>query len=147
MSLSSLLQTALSNQDFTSMDPQTVPMATDIIVESVNNNPIALVIDALRFAIMSCNVDALQSLARKSCRMWLGEFDSLHPFNLAATLLDGAKSCCAVVLTLLSQYSLMYLRKHNLDEFGHTFMVTILRSHKSVSLVTVSFRQHHRSPR
>ena len=97
------------------------------------------------FAIMSRNVDLLNSLIgthrlsftdRQDRRKVLTEMKALH---LAATYLDGSRQCC-LILGALPPYIRQPENKH--DRFGHTVLdnifLTILRSHTKVAPSDIS---------
>lgn len=145
------MQKSITNSTFSLTPPDSIPISTELISKSVQQDPELLRVDAWKVAIMAGNVDLLSSL----CESNHGAPDGIreiYPFHLAATFLDGGNTCCNMVAEL--SYLLGYddLFFDGLDDLGHTvldsLMITVLRSHTSVrpELVSVRFNPPDRFP-
>ncbi|KAI2616885.1 hypothetical protein GGR54DRAFT_641478 [Hypoxylon sp. NC1633] len=133
-SLASTIAQGLQQNAFTSVQSEDLPFAPDIITKAVEKSQDEMQADALGFAIMARNLDVVLDIV-DSCST-SGSISEIFPFHLAAQYLDGAKSCCLIMNTLVN-----YLDGKNsvglnyTDDSGHTVLdtlfVTILRSHST----------------
>ncbi|KAI1371945.1 hypothetical protein F4677DRAFT_449947 [Hypoxylon crocopeplum] len=139
--LATIISSGLQQNLFTAVQSEELPLAMDSIVKTVERSQDETEAEAMGFAIMARNVEALADV--------LGDgdlpdcFSKVFPFHLAAQFLGGAKSCCSVMDMLVK-----YLSDSNsigvnyIDNSGHTvldmFFVTILRSHSTVPLHILS---------
>ena len=143
------MQEAITNSSFSLVPTNELPIATESISQAVQRDKEQLQVDAWKAAIMAGNLELLDSLASTKPP---SEIDGIYPFHLAASFLDGGKTCCGVFTSLQDALGLMHLRRHEHDDLGHTvldtFMIAILRSHTSVSPEHVStrFSPPHRFP-
>lgn len=69
------------------------------------------------------------------------DLKALHPFHLATSFLDGAKSCCEIMSHLASYIRGAMVRELYTNEHGHTvldnLMIAIIKSHTSAKPVSV----------
>ncbi|KAI1122511.1 hypothetical protein F5Y10DRAFT_287089 [Nemania abortiva] len=144
------LRQAILCSSFTSSSPQDLPLAQDVITSAIERDPEALELDAWKLAIIAGNHELLRDLFDMS---HIPEgIDSIYPFHLAASFLDGAHACCKVFEVLCSTLGAAYAFHHNIDSLGHTILdalvVSILRSHTRISpdLVSYGFRASNRFP-
>ncbi|KAH6613493.1 hypothetical protein F5144DRAFT_616419 [Chaetomium tenue] len=151
MSFAESMGRSITNSTFSLTAPNDLPISTESLSQAVQQNPELLRADAWKVAIMAGNVDLLLRLHRETKRLPDG-IDEIYPFHLAASFLDGGNTCCDMIITLSSIFESRYLFFHDRDDLGHTvldsFMITILRSHTSVSPEHVSarFNPPHRFP-
>ncbi|KAK8115726.1 hypothetical protein PG984_012228 [Apiospora sp. TS-2023a] len=130
------LQNALHTNEFSSIEADQLPLSSTQVAKAAAQSPDELVVESVGFAIMARNVDLLMDLLARNARSENFKLEKLYPFHLAATYLDGAKSCCDVMRALL-----LYTRSHNnirslfVNNLGHTvldsLMMTILKAHSS----------------
>ncbi|KAF2967595.1 hypothetical protein GQX73_g6010 [Xylaria multiplex] len=136
-----LLQSMTSNS-FTSTPLENLAIATDEVIRAIQEDPVALEVDAWKLAIMAGNSSLLSERYRNRERAPEG-LDDIHPFHLAAAFLNGGHTCCMMFEMLVRILSPTYAFHHNVDSFGHTILdallVSIIRSHTSLSPETVSF--------
>lgn len=137
----------LESNDFSSVKVGDLPIAVDHIARAARGSPAELLEEALGFSIMSRNADLTIDILMKTKNE--NEVAGLYPFHLAATFLDGSKTCCDIFNTLSSSIP-RSLRKLYVNELGHTvldqLMITILKAHTSClpSVVDVIFKRESR---
>jgi len=140
------MEEAIVSGTFSLTPPDGLPISTELISQSVRQDPEALEVDAWRVAIMAGNVDLVLSMKKPP------KIDEISPFHLAASFLDGGNSCCSMIAALFSVLGSQYLFFHDRDQLGHTvldtLMIGILRSHTSIAPEHVSsrFNPPHRFP-
>jgi hypothetical protein len=150
--LQTRLQDALENNDFSTIRTQHLPLAIPQIAKAAARSPDELVLESLGFSIMSRNIDQTKKLLQQIKELGPERLDiaSLFPFHLATTYLDGSKSCCCILGTLLD--STVAMRKVYTNELNHTLldslMIVILKSHSTTppEYVHVSFKDTGRFP-
>ena len=137
----------LESNDFSSVKVDELPIAVDHIARAARSSPGVVLEEALGFSIMSRNVDLMFDLLEQLD--YKLEIVGLYPFHLAATYLDGSKTCCHILDALVSS-SPRALRKLYINELGHTvldqLMIAILKAHTSClpSVVDVDFKRQSR---
>lgn len=137
LDLTSTITQGLQANAFTTHQAEDVPIAIDQIVNTVSGSIKDAKVEAIGFAIMTRNVDALSDLLNNP-NLNREALCAISPFHLAAKFLDGSQACCGVLWTLVSR-----LENENsiginyTDDSGMTVLdtlfMTILRSHSSVS--------------
>lgn len=139
------LQTAIATGEFTELRNDNLPLSHETIIQSLTENPIALQLDAWKLAIMAGNSELLLNLYEEYVerdRELPEEIKTIYPYHLAASFINGGGPCCTVFGTLIQLCPPSYLVRHNVNELGHTIfdslLVSVLRSHTSVSPETVS---------
>lgn len=135
--LTSTITQGLQDNVFTAHQAEDVPIAIDQIVNTVSGSMQDTKVEAIGFAIMTRNLDALIDLLGR------GDFNReafrlISPFHLAARFLDGSKACCGVMWKLVNYLEdEMSIGVNYTDDLGMTVLdtlfMTILRSHSSVS--------------
>ena len=141
------LSDKLESNDFSSIKVDELPIAVDHMARAARSSPAELLEEALGFSIMSRNVDLMRKLLEKLDNQI--EIAGLYPFHLAATYLDGSKTCCGIFDELVNRNPLS-LRKLYVNELGHTvldqLMIAILKGHTSClpSVVDVIFKRESR---
>ncbi|KAH8659041.1 hypothetical protein BGZ61DRAFT_567250, partial [Ilyonectria robusta] len=139
------LHQSMTANTFTKTPACDLPLAQDIIAQSLEGNPTALQLDSWRLAIMAGNNDLLNHLYDEN-----GEapdrIEDIYPFHLAASFLDGGHTCCMTFVTLSEILGSVYAFYDNIDNLGHTILdtliVSILRSHTSLAPEAVSYGFH-----
>jgi hypothetical protein len=128
------LQRSLASSDFTSTPKSDLPIAQEIVSQSLEANPNALKLDAWKFAIMAGNDELLDQMLDYDYKP-PDDIESIHPFHLAASYLDGGETCCAVFTSLIGLLGSDFIFHHNTDHLGHTILdallVSTIRSHTS----------------
>lgn len=139
--LTSTITQGLQKNVFTTHQAEDVPIAIDQIVNTVSRSMKDAKVEAIGFAIMTRNLDALIGLVHNR------DFNqdalrAISPFHLAARFLDGSKACCGVMWMLVRALDgEMSIGVNYTDDLGMTVLdtlfMTILRSHSSVSPVSL----------
>ena len=124
----------LQSNDFSSIEQNKLPIAVDLVAAAARHSPDELAIEAVGFTIMGRNAELLETrLMKRDVDL---DSSGLYPFHLAISYLDGAKTCCVILDTLL-RYRPLSLRKLYLNDLGHTIldqlMIAILKGHTSCS--------------
>lgn len=134
------LSDSLESNDFSSVEVDKLPIAVDHVARAVRHSPKELFEEALGFSIMSRNSNLVYDLLEKYEIEYQNDIDTLYPFHLAVTYLDGSKTCCYILAILENRYP-RSLRKLYVNELGHTvldqLMITILKAHTSCSPTVV----------
>ncbi|KAK4141974.1 uncharacterized protein C8A04DRAFT_38633 [Dichotomopilus funicola] len=144
------MQKSITNNTFSLTPPDSIPISTELISQSLQEDPELLRVDAWKVAIMAGNVDLLYSLFDKAGIPH--KIDEIYPLHLAATFLDGGNTCCSMVAALSAILGYDHLFFNGRDDLGHTvldkLMITVLRSHTSVrpELASARFNPPHRFP-
>lgn len=139
----------LQTRSFTAIPSEELPIATELVTDSVQQSPGGLTTEAFGFAIMSRN----EEVTDKQIGLMIDPpyNSTIYPYHLAVGFLDGAKACCTILETLVSGYPRDITLEY-IDSMGHTVLdclfVSVLRSHSTVSPPTLSdaFRDRVRFP-
>ncbi|KAK7931180.1 hypothetical protein PG985_001892 [Apiospora marii] len=144
------LQVALHTNEFSNIEADQLPLSSMQVAKAVAQAPDELLVEAVGFAIMARNVDLLRDLLGRNSACDTFRLDKLYPFHLAATYLDGAKTCCDIMRMLLWETAAHNsIRSLFVNKLGHTvldsFMMTILKAHSSClpEVVDREFRGMH----
>ncbi|KAK2605589.1 hypothetical protein N8I77_008415 [Diaporthe amygdali] len=134
--LTSTITQGLQTNEFTKYQTEDLPLAVDCIVNTATGSIKYAKVEAIGFAIMARNVNALLDLIDEDDSNW-ESLRGISPFHLAAKFLDGSKACCAVMSSLVNR-----LQDENsigvnyTDHSGLTVLdalfISILRSHTSI---------------
>ncbi|KAK9770079.1 putative Clr5 domain-containing protein [Seiridium cardinale] len=126
------LQYGLESNSFSNIHVEDLPLSATQVAVAASRSPSELQAEAVGFAIMAQNEGLLYDLLNKEDL----DLTRLYPFHLAATYLNGAKTCCNIMWLLMKS-----LVRHNrimaleLNELGHTvldsLMISILKGHTS----------------
>lgn len=135
--LTSTITQGLRANAFTTHQAEDVPIAIDQIVNIVCGSMKDAKVEAIGFAIMARNVDALCKLVTER-DFNLQALRDINPYHLAAKFLDGSKTCCGVMSELLTfSHDETSIGVNYTDNLGltvlDTLFITILRSHSSAS--------------
>ncbi|KAK8069909.1 hypothetical protein PG994_006525 [Apiospora phragmitis] len=129
------LQEALHTNGFSSIEADLLPPSSTQVVKAAAQSPGELLVDSIGFAIMARNADLLRELLKRNASSGEFELGKLNPYHLAATYLDGAKSCCAIMETLLRSTTAQNKIVNLFTNLGHTvldsLMMTILKAQSS----------------
>ena len=122
----------LVSNDFSNVRLDDLPVAVDHIAKATRHSPDELLEEALGFSIMSRNVDLLADLIKRNPERL--SVAGLYPFHLAVSYLDGSKTCCNILDTLMTDYPRL-VSKIYINDLGHTIldqlMIAILKAHTS----------------
>ncbi|KAI0895097.1 hypothetical protein F4806DRAFT_469884 [Annulohypoxylon nitens] len=135
--LESTIQEGLRQNTFSAVQPENLPFDVNSIVKAVERSSNQSKIDALGFAIMSRNGDAVRNTLYNDEDSFREELTAIYPFHLAASFLDGGKTCCLIMDVLLNildgsaSIGINYTDKSGLTVLD-TLFVTIIRSHSAV---------------
>lgn len=143
--LTHMMHESLTKSDFTSLSPDNLPISSSLISESIRNDPRSLQLESFKFAIMTGNLELVESIFWKVRREedFYRYFMEVYPYHLAATYLDGGNTCCSLLTILIRHFSGRYaIARNNEDSMGHTvfdcLIISILRSHTNVAPRDVS---------
>lgn len=134
-----VLNRGLAINSFSNIDTKDLPISVPQITKQSEAFGPGLLEETLGFSIMARNYDMIDDILGKQ----LGNREEakkiirrLKPVHLAATFLDGSKSCCLVVGNLLFK-DFGNFRSSDVDNLGHTvfdkLMMTLLKAHTSIS--------------
>jgi hypothetical protein len=144
------MQESITSNTFSLTPTDGLPISTELISQSVQQDPELLRVDAWKVAIMAGNADLLDQLFQENDIP--ERIHEISPLHLAASFLDGGNKCCSIITSLCYMLGDGYLFRRNHDDLGHTvldtLMITLLRSHTNVSPEHVStrFNPPHRFP-
>ncbi|KAJ2995276.1 hypothetical protein NUW58_g1322 [Xylaria curta] len=145
------LRETLLRNSFTRLPLHDLPLAHDVIVDTINKDPDILKVDAWKLAIIAGNPELLTELGDEAKDLPKG-LDNIYPLHLAASFLYGGNACCKVFEALINILGTGYAFRHDINNYGHTIldtlMVSILRSHTKIepAFVSYSFRSLKRFP-
>lgn len=106
-----------------------------------------LALDSLAFAIMAGNIELVSKILyemQHSAKVARLDLTGIYPYHLAASFLDGGRTCCLMLneLTLELQGYHYLIALNNVDSNEHTvldcLMISVLRSHTNLSPAEVS---------
>lgn len=127
----------LQANEFTMHQAKDLPLAIDQIIDTLSGSMEDATVEAIGFAIMTRNVEALSQLLNKE-HFNREALRAISPFHLAAKFLDGSKACCGVMWQLFSvlqeelSIGVNYTDNQGLTVLDMLFL-SILHSHSSVS--------------
>jgi len=139
--LAQVMQESLADNSFTEIAQGSLPFSTEIVVQAAEKTEEQLEAESWAFAIMAGNLESISDSLENG--IIPENIDRINPFHLAASYLNGGKSCCWVLSELVgflgSEYS---ISTNYIDSQGHTvldkLMLLILRSHTSIRPQDVS---------
>lgn len=127
------LQNSLECNDFSNIEVKDLPISATQVVKAAKRSREQLVEEALGFSIMGRNVDLISDLFEDLEVKGVANI-GLYPLHLAATYLDGGKTCCNVFGTVAGNLP-PPLRKCYRNHLDHTvldnLMISILKAHTS----------------
>ncbi|KAL6700454.1 hypothetical protein J3F84DRAFT_121377 [Trichoderma pleuroticola] len=139
------MQQSITENTFTSLSPEDLPVSNSLIAESLRTDPSSLQLESLRFAIMAGNRELVESILENGVEDpgFMESLKDFYPYHLAATYLDGGNTCCYLLDTLLCYIEYKYPVATNYENIeGHTVLdsliISIIRSHTRVSPRDVS---------
>lgn len=139
-----VLLDSLARNDFSDIKAEDLPIAVPHIVKKLEEPNDRLLEEAFGFSIMARNAkgldELLEELEEKSREdeEALMKIIELNPLHLATSYLDGSKTCCSILGTLIFMSN---LRPNARNKMGHTvfdnLMIAILKAHTSITPGTV----------
>ena len=136
------LRNSLENNDFSNIETESLPVALPQVVKAAKKSPDEMLQEAFGFSIISRNIDLMSDLLDRIMSSGI-DVSGLYPLHMAATYLDGSRTCCDIPDLLLKKVDAMFgaadghINELYINELGYTvldsLMVTILKSHTSVT--------------
>lgn len=142
------LQQSVISDDFSTTPAGNLPLDKEAITELLQADKSAMAVDAWRLAIMSGNSELVEDLC-SSGNVHSAQVGGIFPFHLAASFLDGGRTCCGVFDALSGAFPPF---RFATDSNGHTILdallISVLRSHTRIDpgVVSASFRADGRFP-
>ena len=144
---------SLARNDFSDIKTEDLPIAVPQIAKTLEGPNEKLLEEAFGFGIMARNANVLEDLestivGNEEAKKKIGE---LNPLHLAASYLDGSKTCCSIFTTLFKFHGFLF-RPNDQNKMGHTvfdnLMMAILKAHTSIAPGTVddALRNEKRFP-
>ncbi|KAK6080899.1 hypothetical protein SCUP234_04997 [Seiridium cupressi] len=93
------LQHGLESNSFSDIHVEDLPLSATQVAVAASRSPSELQAEAVGFAIMAQNEELLQDLIHQNEEHL--DLTRLYPFHLAATYLNGAKTCCNIMRLLM----------------------------------------------
>ena len=121
----------LKQNEFSTTTAEMLPIDVPEMIRATHSSDRRFLEEALGFAIIGRNHKLVSRLLEEIN----SEITSFYPFHLVTTYVDGSRTCCNILSTLLNHSKLKY--RHTMtNNLGHTvfenLMITILRSHTSL---------------
>ena len=136
------MRSSIMESAFTSVAPEDLPVSIAAVSQSLEKDSTALETDAWKFAIIAGNVELLADMFDKNNGYVPDSLMDIYPLHLAASYLDGGKSCCKVFSILCEMLEWGYSFRNPVDNLGHTvldnLLITVLRSHTAITPDQVS---------
>jgi hypothetical protein len=124
------LQKNLECNDFSNIEVKDLPISATQVVKAAKRSREQLVEEAFGFSIMGRNLGLISDILEDETNEFANS--GLYPLHLAATYLDGGKTCCIVFNAVVANTS---PRKLYSNHLGHTvldnLMISILKAHTS----------------
>lgn len=136
--LTTSIVNSLQNRDFTTIQDQDLPLASDAIINPTVKSPNEAIPEAIAFAIMARNLEVLEDLTDNFLCASCMHIKQIHLFHLAATFLDGSRTCCSIMWRLVNCLNEeASIGRNYVDNAGLTVLdalfVSILRSHTTLT--------------
>ncbi|KAK7983393.1 hypothetical protein PG989_010795 [Apiospora arundinis] len=136
------LQSALQTNAFSNIEIEQLPLSFPQVAEAAAQSPDEVLVESVGFAIMARNENLLSDLLVQNKSSETFNLGKLYPYHLAASYLDGAKSCCTIIHTLLRDTTARNIIGNlYINNSGHTIldslMMNILKAHTSCLPETV----------
>ena len=136
------LRNSLENNDFSNIETESLPVALPQVVKAAKKSSDEMLQEAFGFSIISRNIDLMSDLLDRIMSSGI-DVSGLYPLHMAATYLDGSRTCCDILDLLLKKVDAVFgaadghVNELYINELGYTvldsLMVTILKSHSSVT--------------
>jgi hypothetical protein len=144
------LQTSLQSNDFSTIDVKQLPISSGQIVKAAERSQEQLLEEAFGFSIMARNTDLIYDMLENTDEDF--SLQELFPLHLAASYLDGSKTCCGIFEAIIEGMPTgeASVRKLYMNHLNHTIldnlMITILKTHSSCTPIMVdeAFKTEHR---
>ncbi|KAF2791863.1 hypothetical protein K505DRAFT_247960 [Melanomma pulvis-pyrius CBS 109.77] len=140
------LQDGLESNSFSTVQASQLPVDLGYISQTARKSQDEIWREGIGFAIMGRNFELLERMIKPQSpeeRTALSKRDvrGIYPAHLAATYLDGGKTCCQIMELLFSVSNKFDRGAFDRDSKGHTvfdaLMLRILRSHSDTPLEIV----------
>jgi hypothetical protein len=146
--LAETLQANLESNDFSSIEAKDLPISMTQVVKAAKQSPEKLVEEAFGFSIMGRNIELILDML-ESNNMPDFATEGLYPLHLAASYLDGGRTCCNVFNAVVMGMPVREasVRKLYINHLNHTvldnLMMAILKAHTSClpSVVDDAFKK------
>jgi len=133
------LQDGLESNSFSTVETTQLPFDLGYVSQAARKSQQELWKEGLGFAIMGRNFELLERLMKDTKE---SKIQGIYPAHLAATYLDGGKTCCRIMRLLLRRPDKFDREVFKQDSKGYTIfdvlMLRILRSHSSTPLEVVN---------
>lgn len=143
---------SLARNDFSDIKAKDLPIAVPPIVKTLEGPNDRLLEEAFGFGVMARNAQVLIDLAKEiETDDAKKKIEKLYPLHLATSYLDGSKTCCSILSTLL-ELSSVSTNLISRNKMGHTIfdnlIMVILKAHTCVTpgKVDGNFRNEKRFP-
>ncbi|KUJ20815.1 uncharacterized protein LY89DRAFT_779513 [Mollisia scopiformis] len=146
------LEKSLEGNKFSTIEVKELPISIGQIIRAAKRSPEQLLEEAFGFSIMARNIDLVSQMGEHLHDNRDLSFHDLYPLHLAASYLDGTKTCCLIFHELV--HSMVTgeasVRKLYTNHLNHTvldnLMLTILKAHTFCPPVMVddAFKKEHR---
>lgn len=132
--LHEILSRALEAERFSRVGAQQLPIYASQVARAIRCSYDEMWKDSVRLAILGRNIELLdRTLCVSETRLKL--IEEVYPLHLAATYLDGSKSCCQIMHYLLDRWLGDDWHLSGRSSAGYTLLdsllLTILRNHSS----------------
>jgi hypothetical protein len=128
------LAEGIQAHDFSTVDAQEIPSSVSQMVQVAVQDPHSILEETLGFAICASNHDLVNDVLSQMYKKGI-KCSRIYPLHLATSFLDGAKSCCLILESLLQ--SEVCGKPSDQNEIGYncfdSLMITILRSHTTLT--------------
>lgn len=94
------LRYGLETNDFSDVKVDQLPLAVMQVAKAAERSPQELLGEALGFSIMSRNMELTMKTMKKALNAGV-DMGEIYPFHIAATYLDGSKTCCNLLDALV----------------------------------------------
>lgn len=147
-----LLDSIVEN-DFSDIKTEDLPFSVSHLVKTFEAPNDRLIEEAFGFGVMARNVQVLSDLKMKieEDEQVEKRINELHPLHLATSYLDGSKTCCSILGSVV-ETSRFSLRSSSRNKMGHTvfdnLMMAILKAHTSITpgMIDDGLRNEKRFP-
>jgi hypothetical protein len=137
------LQGGLESNSFSTVQASQLPIDLGVISQAARKSEDQIWREGLGFAIMGRNVELLARMIYSESdedreKLSKRDMGGIRPAHLAATYLDGGKTCCKIMELLFEDLHGVDDKLFDRDSKGHTvldaLMLRILRSHSDTPL-------------
>jgi hypothetical protein len=146
------LQENLESNDFSTIEVKELPISSGQIARAAKRSPEQLLEEAFGFSIMARNSQLVNDMMEHICTVEDFSLHDLFPLHLAASYLDGSKTCCGIFDDIVEGMPTgeASVRKLYINHLNHTvldnLMIAILKAHTSCTPIMVddAFKKEYR---